>query len=124
MAKNFALMERVLDRITADREHWDQRFYRGAEVPGCGTFMCFAGWTCDLASGQWVCPSNEADHSYLYAESRYDEVPGSIIHAAERARRLLGLDHGESSQLFAGMNQLDDIERIITEWKAEVNVGA
>jgi hypothetical protein len=105
MTVNVPLLRKTLEHIEAHPQEWDQMYWR------CETGMCFAGTACDLDGGQWA----DADGSDLLQrdgepdEDNYGFVSPGLIHAATRARRILGLDLLEAGWLFRPGNTLDDL---------------
>lgn len=97
---NFDLLDRVLSQIDGN-EQWKQGTYR------CDSGMCFAGWTVELAGGQWVTDDiNSTRYHHVHA--------GDIsLHVHDWAARQLGLTEDEADQLFDGFNKLDTIAYFI-----------
>lgn len=117
------LLDAAIAHIEAHPETWEQGAWR------CKTGMCLAGWTAELAGGQWLAePGHRAAH-LLAAEP--DDPPGHVIPTttgrdgipvAARAERLLGArvvpgwwrecpdGHNEEGDLFAADNTLADIK--------------
>lgn len=113
MTINVTLLDQTLAHIEAHPGEWNQDFWR------CGTGMCFAGWACQLAGGQWahLDPDNEDLADYLHAEPGDEALPNELITAQERATRILGLTNHQAATLFAGSNTLGDLRRIVAEIK-------
>lgn len=108
MAINAVLLRKVLQQIETHPETWDQRTWR------CGTAMCFAGWTAQLAGGRWI-----GDTPLLHAEEcepSHDALDGTnAVHPYPRAARLLGLTTDQADALFAGDLDLDGIRHQVAE---------
>lgn len=125
--KNSELAWKVFDRIEVEVGFgeetdlgWDQGFWF-AEVlptvsepePACGTFMCFAGWTCHLSGGtlNWqVGRENlpEIETCYLGDKiqgarrgfAMVNPASGRVRQVRPWAQELLGLSGREASELF------------------------
>ena len=99
---------------------WDQRYWRYVSAAGCGTVMCFAGWSVALdiadhdGAGDWYyfddpwcawhgCWLNARDD-----DPEYDVSTGAggrrFLKITSRAQRILGLTVDQAEDLF-----LDDI---------------
>lgn len=113
---NAELLQRTLEHIKANPEQWDQwRF-----------IDCFAGWTVRLNTpnvttrvqasdcGPECCPS------YLVL---IDDA-GERIGVSDMAMELLELTPDQASELFRGDNEMDDLERIVSELTAQEAVSA
>jgi hypothetical protein len=77
----------------------------------------FAGWTLRLAV-----PGTDVRKDSCDIETMFD-ADGNRVWIADIgpwAQRLLGLTEAQSSRLFSAMNTLDDIERLVAEYAAEV----
>ncbi|MEV4093849.1 hypothetical protein [Streptosporangium saharense] len=110
---NTDLLRRTLEQIENHPETWCQADYR------CGSGMCFAGWTCQLAGGTWAADSEAPLGECLIAEPDEEETFTHddllLISAHTRARRLLGLDEQQADELFYGRNTPADLRRMVTE---------
>lgn len=111
---NVDLLRRTLAHIEANPDEWDQTHWR------CETAMCFAGWACDLAGGQWY----EDDPTGMYRDELIAEDGDTgpymhsrngvrTIHVDDRARRVLGIDEPQADRLFDAVNNLHDLRRIV-----------
>jgi hypothetical protein len=76
----------------------DYRHYADPEI--CGTAACFAGWTL-------------LDHGYTIKGWRFRAPNGMFVTPELHAAELLGLTDYESSVLFAGNNDLDDLRQVV-----------
>jgi hypothetical protein len=117
MTPNVPLLRKTMEHIEAHPQEWDQQVWR------CGTTMCFAGTACDLDGGQWAdadMPEDE-DAPYLLRrdgepeEDTYTNIGPGLIHAATRARRILGLDETQADFLFGTSNTLDYLRAGVAE---------
>lgn len=127
-----ATLTRIEDAARDDHERphnpdsWDQRRWR------CTTGMCAAGHTSVLYGGTWAAEPHDlrkirifrGSHVMEYVSgflvatdddpaertTRLDGVP--VVHARERAARLLDLSEVQADLLFAPFNTLDDLRRI------------
>jgi hypothetical protein len=103
---NTPLLEEVLGNIEMHPEQHDQTWF--FQATDCGTAMCFAGWTCDVAgyNPQW--------NEYLMsANVRLNDGPSLL--AWDVARGLLGLTQREATILFAPCNTLDMLQHIVKD---------
>lgn len=134
---NVELMDAVMTKISEDREHWNQDFWRqendGEDPPKkmdhgkkvyevtCNTAFCFAGWAVQL--GNKVKPK-WADSTHLYVD-RYDGPDYATgkgkIFVETRAQRLLNIDSAQADALFMGTNNVNDLKRVIREIKEEAD---
>lgn len=124
---NVPLLEQTLAQIEAHPETWDQGSFR------CGTGMCFAGWTAELAGGKWLTSadaecyadrlvpegSDGNDVTEEDCEGCDSPPPPPGVFAEVRAKRLLGLDARQSARLFDGSNGLDVIRALVAELKVD-----
>lgn len=112
---NVELLDQTLAYIEANRDEWKQSIYRWE------TGMCFAGWTCTLAGGEWLNPPDENWPDVLAAEPA--DAPGRVfkflgrpgVVASYRAERLLGLTEDEADSLFEAHNTIEDLREIVAE---------
>lgn len=115
ISPNALLLRRTLAHIEAHPGTWQQDTYR------CETGMCFAGWACELAGGRWAFPADGARPQYLLAVQGDDPrevrfISGHrVIRAADRARRILGLSHGQSLRLFDEDNNLTSLRAMVAD---------
>jgi len=116
---NVPLLQETLAHIEANPSEWYQKQYR------CGTGMCFAGWAVHLAGGEWYAGPESTYASELIAEP---DEPNSftlsdsgalVVHAEDRATRLLGLTDEQSATLFYEDNTLADLRRIVADLAKE-----
>lgn len=130
---NESLLDQVMDHIEklaavgrvglgatrTGEDAWSQAVYRNAfeGVAGCGTAMCFAGWTAHLAGGRWAACAGDPDSFALSWLEREPDEPDNYdsrgTHAHERARWLLGLTRDESRVLFRACNDLAELRRVV-----------
>lgn len=121
---NVPLLRRTLAHIEANPLTWDQSWWR------CETGMCFAGWACELAGGEWLVSAadmiegaaSSADMVYLIAEPGDDEevvlphVNGmSVVTVHARALRVLGLDEEQAEHLFSTHNSIVHLRDLVAE---------
>ena len=129
MKKNYELLDAVVKKIETDPAHWYQsrwafrsRFFQLSEegqpeVPVCNTSYCVAGWAVVIARPgarfQWL--SGDSAHSVV--------TGGRVITIDDYAQKLFGLTSREARDLFEGINTLERIKEIITNWKAKDGVS-
>jgi hypothetical protein len=117
---NTSLLRETLAHIEANPEEWRQATYR------CPSGMCFAGHAVTLAGGRWPAEPGSryqsfliADGDDLYQDVRWIDREGEgkvqVVHAEDRARRVLGLTLAQASRLFAGVNDLHRLTVIVSE---------
>lgn len=112
--RGLPLLDAVISQIETHPERWHQGDWR------CGSGLCVAGWTAELAGGRWLESDPESWASHMLVpepDDPDDEVRavhgiGQGVGVAERAQRLLGLEGYEASELFAGANDLSDIKAV------------
>jgi hypothetical protein len=117
---NSTLLEEAADyAIEHDKENanpdgvtWYQAYYR--QVRDCGTTLCLAGIVCEMTGGRWA--NDIAMEEFLYADpadAEYTINYGiyTVVAAANRARRLLGLTLVESSYLFEEYDGADELRK-------------
>jgi hypothetical protein len=118
---NVPLLKQTLAHIEANPEDWYQRTWR------CKSGMCFAGWAADLAGGEWYAGPEDTYAHELIAEP---DEPNSftlshsgalVVHAEDRATRLLGLTDEQSATLFYEDNTLADLRRIVADLTKEAS---
>lgn len=115
MRPNIELLRRTLDHIKANPQEWDQHVYREIK-PDCGTAMCFAGWTAELAGGKWKDTDGYlSDILEAVPEDYVKDVHEGLVDAHARAQRLLGLTDEEAEDLFHPSNNLAYIEQAVNE---------
>jgi len=105
------LLQKTLTHIEENQELRVQTSWR------CATGMCFAGTADDLAGGQWYDVGEYRNTAWLWAEPDDDPTMviesnhgHRIVHAADRARRLLNLTVSNADWLFDGNNTLAGLE--------------
>lgn len=100
MAVNVELLQKTLDTIKANPQHWNQRHWH------CGTSHCFAGFAELLANG-------------LPVETSLDEIERLKItrklgmSTPIEAERLLGITDEDGDVLFYGHNTLKELEHMV-----------
>lgn len=107
--RGLPLLDAAIAQIEAHPEAWRQDYYR------CGSGMCVAGWTAELAGGQWVDADPDGDEGADMLRPEADDGPawaGGPIHVHDRAQRLLGISERAAEELFQGDNDLADIKAI------------
>ena len=104
MAVNVELLQKTLDTIKANPEHWNQYHWH------CGTSHCFAGFAELIANGIPI----QTDDKTLRTYSGFSDSPESVYWKTERnAQKLLNINDDDASILFAGYNSLLDLERMV-----------
>jgi hypothetical protein len=95
MEKNWPLIEKVLDHVTAHPDELDMGVWAQSNAQ-CGTTACFAGWAIILGTNAELVNGN----SYLNPDGAdYCRLDGEILEIDEVAAELLGLD-GDQDDLF------------------------
>lgn len=114
---NTSLLLRTLEHIETHPEEWVQSSWR------CDTVMCFAGHAATIDGGQWATHRVDTSHLIERPGDRSDReygAPEGMIHAADRARHILGLDCRQADALFDSDNTLDDLRahvyRLTGQW--------
>jgi len=102
MAVNVELLQKTLDAIKANPQHWDQSRWH------CGTSHCFAG----LA---------QLIHYGLPINTREDQLENDDRffnhddwNAGYTVGELLGLEEDDAQELFAGWNSLERLEALVS----------
>jgi len=107
-APNVKLLNRILDIIETDPDHWDQETWV-TETP-CGTAYCFAGWAVHLNGYKfhpgWDLSLNTSDEVYKDNEKE-------SIYIQDVAQEILGLTLLEATTLFSSWRTLDDIRAVV-----------
>lgn len=94
------------------------QIFQEADGPVCGSSMCLAGWTAEMAGGTWA--PDWQGRAWLVREAgdvisdAYNDRSG-LVHVFDRARSLLGLTTTQAEQLFDGDNTLAGLRRIVAE---------
>lgn len=102
---NVELLQKTLDAIKANPEHWRQSQWH------CGTSHCFAGFTELIANNIPLTTCS----STLKKDSRFFDLQHSFWSTEENAIGLLGLNLPDSERLFWGANTLEDLELMVAE---------
>jgi len=106
---NVPLLRKVLEKITAHPEEWDQADWARTDSE-CGTAFCLAGHTA-LEAGHQVkwqpCRSMEEDFCPCGQMFATTVTTGETI--SQVARRELGLSDQASQALFGATNSLDEL---------------
>ncbi len=119
--RGLALLDEAIEQIEfqakrGENSQWHQGSYR------CGSGMCLAGWTAQLAGGQWAFPADNDFSEYMMANdddaaAACDNLDGKhVVFVSNRAQELLGLDDYQAEELFSGFNDLGDIKRLRNEF--------
>lgn len=125
---NYKLMSYVIQLITLNPYHWDQRSWR------CGTSFCFAGWVDFLAAYQHDLNSVKSWSNYCkqdfesvtsslltskYYEKKIKELKGSsfILTVASSAQLFLGISDYARVRLFRPTNSIEDLRNKVNDIK-------
>lgn len=108
---NEPLLQKTLDHITAHPEEHDQAIWM-VRGPECGTLGCAAGWAVVFAGHELKFMPIGTGDGWRETALRVDD--GRWVQHA--AREELGLTVGQSADLFAGGNTVDDLWRFAEEW--------
>ena len=100
MAVNVELLQKTLDTIKANPQHWNQKFWH------CGTSHCFAGFAELIANNLPIEMSFEQLQT-LKLNGKLERSTGSC------AEKLLGISYDDSDTLFYGHNTLEMLERMV-----------
>ena len=103
MAVNVELLQKTLDTIKANPDHWRQSTWH------CGTSHCFAGFAELIAKGLPIDIHEDELRSREDFFSPYDSDWNTSAHATE----LLDISDDDAELLFAGYNTLADLERLV-----------
>lgn len=103
MTVNVELLQKTLDTIKANPQHWDQTKWH------CGTSHCFAGLAELIAHNVPI----ETDESVLLKDQRFFSPRFSDWSTPEHATVLLNLSDNDAERLFQAWNTLEDLEAMI-----------
>jgi hypothetical protein len=101
MTVNVELLQKTLDTIKANPQHWNQRFWH------CGTSHCFAGFTELIANNLPIETSIEQVRA-LRLNGKLE-----IIGTGLYAEKLLGISDDDGEVLFHTHNTLEQLERMV-----------
>lgn len=110
---NVELMERVLSQIESNLERWNQYVWREPQTTECGTAMCFAGWTAEIAGIPW------ASDTPWTAEYMHVLMDGQRVGVWEAAQKALGLDDDEANDLFDANNSIETLRMIVARHRLD-----
>tara|TARA_R110002126_G_scaffold155255_2_gene302292 strand:- start:3070 stop:3441 length:372 start_codon:yes stop_codon:yes gene_type:complete len=105
MTVNVELLQKTLDTIKANPQHWKQERWH------CGTSHCFAGFAELINRGLPIDTHEDVLRDEFDFFSYYHSDWNTSMHATE----LLGLDDEDAAWLFAGYNSLEDLEEMVAE---------
>lgn len=100
MAVNVGLLQKTLDTIKANPQHWNQKTWH------CGTSHCFAGFAELIANNIPIETSSED----LVAIRHTKLLPYGTGSYAEK---LLGISDDDGEALFHGHNTLEELECMV-----------
>lgn len=103
MAVNVELLQKTLDTIKANPQHWDQSKWH------CGTSHCFAGFAELIAKNIPI----ETDESILIRDERFYDPKFNDWSTSEHATELLGISDNDAETLFASYRTLEDLEEMV-----------
>jgi len=107
MAVNVELLEKTLETIKANPEHWNQKNWH------CGSSHCFAGFAELLSFGL---PINSEVDTLKEDKRLYEPVNrrvGFNWFTKGNATEALGLTEEDATLLFAGGNLLEELESMV-----------
>jgi hypothetical protein len=110
---NWPVLDAAMAHIRAHPERHSQYAWR------CETSMCLAGWVCELAGGQWAYPANSSESAVLLAAPEdetfwiFTDDGRDVIHAENRAARLLGCSDRTADGLFREAATLPELEQTV-----------
>lgn len=100
MAVNVELLQKTLDTIKANPQHWNQKFWH------CSTSHCFAGFAELIA--------NNLPIEMSFEQLRAFKLNGKLEYSTGRyAEKLLGISDDDGDTLFYGYNTLEQLERMV-----------
>lgn len=105
MAVNVELLQKTLDTIKANPQHWNQVVWH------CGTSHCFAGFAELIDKGLPIDTSKDELRDIPGFFSPYHSEWNTSAHAAE----LLGISDYDAENLFASYNTLRTLEEMVAE---------
>ena len=100
MAVNIELLQKTLDTIKANPEHWNQEQWH------CGTSHCFAGFAELIANNLSIEMSCEQVRALRLNGKLEDRI-------CSYAEKLLGITDDDSDVLFDPYNTLEQLERMV-----------
>lgn len=103
MTVNVELLQKTLDTIKANPQHWDQSKWH------CGTSHCFAGFAELIAKNIPI----ETDESILIRDERFYDPKFNDWSTSEHATELLGISDNDAEELFASYRTLEDLEKMV-----------
>ena len=111
MAVNVELLQKTLDAIKANPQHWDQTKWH------CNTSHCFAGFAELISNNMPIDTDSEVLESDANFADMYTTISGGYAQtvwlAQDNARDLLGISVDDAGILFAGYNSLSDLEDMV-----------
>lgn len=102
MSVNVELLQKTLDAIKANPQHWNQSHWH------CGTSHCFAGFAELIAHGLPI----ETDETVLLEDREFCN-PGSGWLTSEHATKLLGISDDDAETLFTSYRTLEELEEMV-----------
>ncbi|OZC59228.1 hypothetical protein CH276_22535 [Rhodococcus sp. 06-470-2] len=110
---NVDLLYRTIAHIETHPYDHDQQWWR------CGTARCFAGWASFFAGGRFV--SSEDDKNHIVASngvrnfraSTVRTPDGQLLHVADHAAMMLGIDDRDADALFSPDNTVTVLRRMV-----------
>lgn len=110
MAINRELLVQTLAQVLLHPEQHDQAWWRRIN---CNTTMCFGGWACQLAGGQWATVGNLTDTLIATDDDLkrnvYTFEGVRVVDASTRAQRVLGLTEEQADELFQFSKDRDEL---------------
>lgn len=100
MTVNVELLQKTLDTIKANPQHWDQKNWH------CGTSHCFAGFAELIANNLSIETSNEQVRA-LKLNGKLESNTGRY------AEKLLGISDDDGDALFDAYNTLEVLEQMV-----------
>lgn len=140
---NAELADEVLAIIAAMPQRWNQGLWAESkscpaedkdileEAWSCGTAMCFAGWAVAIGHDlEWyqpyegeACEAVPAGEAEVFTDNWGDRyVNGMSIF--EAAAYLLGISDTDAEALFDGCNDLEDLQRLVANFKRKYGVAS
>lgn len=122
MTVNIDLLKRALAQVEEHPDQWQQAHWATPPAPECGTAHCIGGWAVVLHGVEidpdepcyvMPLPADEPDPGLTYNDGEMDTW--------DYARWLLGLEEWQANDLFASINTLADLRRIVADLCGEAD---
>lgn len=105
MTVNVELLQKTLDAIKANPQHWEQSVWH------CGTSHCFAGFAELIDRGLPI----DTHEDILRDEPEFFCPYDSDWNTSSHATELLGLEDDDATELFWSCNSLSRLESLVAQ---------